>query len=152
MTVAFVHYIDERLFLYMLFQGACVKKLEGFGKVKDSKATKQIVALLSAPLEKYNDVVTVLTLTNYPKVMEHLDYGTNKVMSGVIIQSIMKNGTLITEADKVTNINNLLKVSMINQCANCHILQVEALFELLKEVIKDSEGAPALDEVSGCKM
>ena len=152
MTVAFVHYIDERLFLYMLFQGACVKKLEGFGKVKDSKATKQIVALLSAPLEKYNDVVTVLTLTNYPKVMEHLDYGTNKVMSGVIIHSIMKNGTLITEADKVTNINNLLKVSMINQCANCHILQVEALFELLKEVIKDSEGAPALDEVSGCKM
>ena len=120
-TVAFVHYIDESLFLYMVLQGACVKKLEGFGKVKDSKATKQIVALLSAPLEKYNNVVTVLTLTNYPKVMEHLDYGTNKVMSGVIIQSIMKNGTLITEADKVTDINNLSKISMINQYANRHI-------------------------------
>lgn len=83
------------------FQGACVKKLEGVGKVKDSKATKQIIALLSAPLEKYNNVVTVLTLTNYPKVMEHLDYGTNKVMAVVIIQSIMKNGTFIMEDDKV---------------------------------------------------
>ena len=81
--------------------------MEGVGKVKDSKATKQIVALLTAPLEKYNNVVTVLTLTNYPKVMEHLDYGTNKVMSGVIIQSIMKNGTLITEVDQVETVNEI---------------------------------------------
>ncbi|KAI5064024.1 hypothetical protein GOP47_0020694 [Adiantum capillus-veneris] len=110
-------YVDQVL-------GACVKKLEGVGKVKDSKATKQIIALLSAPLEKYNNVVTVLTLTNYPKVMEHLDYGTNKVMAVVIIQSIMKNGTFIMEADKV-----------------------EALFELLKEIIQDSDGAPTLDEL-----
>ena len=129
-----------------------MKKLEGFGTVKDSKATKQIVALLSAPLEKYNDVVTVLKLTNYPKVMEHLDYGTNKVMSGVIIQSIMKNSTLITEADKVAELNKLLKISMVNQCANAYLLQVEALFELLKEVIKDSEGVPGLDEVNSCKL
>lgn len=78
-----------------------MKKLEGKGKVKDSKATKQIVALLSAPLEKYNDVVTVLKLTNYPRIMEHLDYETNKVMAVVIIQSIMKNQTIIASAEKV---------------------------------------------------
>ncbi|KAJ7534143.1 hypothetical protein O6H91_13G081600 [Diphasiastrum complanatum] len=84
-------YVDQVL-------GACVKRLEGKGKVKDSKATKQIVALLSAPLEKYNDVVTVLRLTNYPKVMEHLDYETNKVMAVVIIQSIMKNSTFISSS------------------------------------------------------
>lgn len=125
-----------------------MKKLEGFGKVKDSKATKQIVALLSAPLEKYNDVVTVLKLTNYSKVMEHLDYGTNKAMSGMIIQSIMKNTTLITEAEKVANLNNLLKLSMLNEFANSYIPQVEALFELLREVIIDSEGIPGIDEVS----
>jgi vacuolar protein sorting-associated protein 35 len=129
-----------------------VKKLEGFGKVKDSKATKQIVALLSAPLEKYNDVVTILKLTNYSKVMEHLDYGTNKVMSGVIIQSIMKNNTLITEAEKVANLNNLLNISMLNECANVYIPQVEALFELLREIIIDSEGIPGLDEVSSLSM
>ncbi|KAJ7571069.1 hypothetical protein O6H91_01G147500 [Diphasiastrum complanatum] len=110
-------YVDQVL-------GACVKKLEGKGKVKDSKATKQIVALLSAPLEKYNDVVTVLRLTNYSKVMEHLDYETNKVMAVVIIQSIMKNNTSISSSEKV-----------------------DALFELLKELIKDSEGAPSMDEI-----
>ena len=82
-------------------QGACVKKLSSKGKLNDSKATKQIVALLSAPLEKYNDIVTALKLSNYPRVMEYLDIETNKIMATVIIQSIMKNNTRISTADKV---------------------------------------------------
>lgn len=82
-------------------QGACVKKLSGKAKLEDSKATKQIVALLSAPLEKYNDIVTALKLPNYPRVMDHLDNETNKIMAVVIIQSIMKNNTCISTADKV---------------------------------------------------
>lgn len=82
-------------------QGACVKKLSGKGKIEDNKATKQIVALLSAPLEKYNDIVTALKLSNYPRVMEFLDNATNKVMATVIIQSIMKNRTQISTIDKV---------------------------------------------------
>lgn len=78
-----------------------MKKLSGRPKLEDSRATKQVVALLSAPLEKYSDIVTALTLSNYPRVMEHLDNNTNKVMAMVIIQSIMKNNTCITTADKV---------------------------------------------------
>ncbi|KAJ9675042.1 hypothetical protein PVL29_024126 [Vitis rotundifolia] len=111
-------YVDQVL-------GACVKKLCGKPKLEDSKATKQIVALLSAPLEKYNDIVTALTLSNYPRVMDHLDNGTNKIMAMVIIQSIMKNSTCISTADKV-----------------------EALFELIKGLIKDLDGFPVdeLDE------
>jgi hypothetical protein len=87
--------------LHFFFQGACVKKLSGKGKIEDSKATKQIVALLSAPLEKYNDIVTALKLSNYPRVLEYLDNETNKVMATVIIQSIMKNKTCISTDDKV---------------------------------------------------
>ena len=78
-----------------------MKKLSGKPKLEDSRATKQIVALLSAPLEKYNDVVTALTLSNYPLVMDCLDNETNKLMAMVIIQSIMKNNTCISSADKV---------------------------------------------------
>ncbi|OIW11121.1 hypothetical protein TanjilG_22928 [Lupinus angustifolius] len=95
-------------------QGACVKRLSGKGKIEDNKATKQIVALLTAPLEKYNDVMTALKLSNYPRV----------VMASVIIQSIMKNGTNISTSDKV-----------------------EALFELIKGLIKNSDGILS-DEVS----
>lgn len=78
-----------------------MKKLSGKPKLEDKRATKQVVALLSVPLEKYNDTVTALTLSNYPRVMDYLDDGTNKVMAMVIIQSIMKNNTFITTADKV---------------------------------------------------
>lgn len=78
-----------------------MKKLSGKGKIEDNKATKQIVALLSAPLEKYNDVMTALKLSNYPRVMEYLDIPTTKVMATVIIQSIMKNGTHISTSEKV---------------------------------------------------
>ncbi|XP_057964926.1 vacuolar protein sorting-associated protein 35B-like [Malania oleifera] len=109
-------YVDQVL-------GACVMKLSAKGKLEDSQATKQIVTLLSAPLEKYNDIVTALKLSNYPRVMEYLDNGTNKVMAVVIIQSIMKNNTCISTADKV-----------------------EALFELIKGLIKDLDGT-SLDEV-----
>lgn len=79
-----------------------MKKLSGKEKLDDSKAMKQIVALLSAPLEKYKDIDTALKLSNYPRLMEYLTDGTNKEMSNVIIQSIMKNKTCILTAEKVS--------------------------------------------------
>ncbi|KAK6938980.1 Vacuolar protein sorting-associated protein 35 [Dillenia turbinata] len=103
-------YVDQVL-------GACVKKLSGKVKLEDSRATKQVVALLSAPLDKYKDAVTALTLSNYPRVMDHLDMETNIAMAMVIIQSILNNNTCISTADKV-----------------------ETLFELIKGLIKDLEG------------
>ncbi|KAL3639044.1 Vacuolar protein sorting-associated protein 35B [Castilleja foliolosa] len=111
-------YVDQVL-------GACVRKLSGKPKLEDSKATKQVVALLSAPLDKYDDIVTALTLSNYPRVMDHLDAGTNKVMAMVIIRSIMKNKTYVSTSDKV-----------------------EVLFELIKGLIRDLEGSSTdeLDE------
>ncbi|QHN84028.1 vacuolar protein sorting-associated protein 35B isoform X1 [Arachis duranensis] len=108
-------YVDQVL-------GSCVKKLSGKPKL-DNRATKQVVALLSAPLDKYNDIVTALRLSNYPRVMDHLDNQTNKVMAMLIIQSIMKNNTLISTADKV-----------------------EVLFELIKGLITDLD-ATTVDEV-----
>lgn len=87
--------------MFIFLQVSFVKKLAGKGKIEDSRATKQVVALLSAPLEKYNDIVTALKLSNYPRVMDFLDTGTNKVMATVIIQSIMKNTTHILTSEKV---------------------------------------------------
>lgn len=89
-------------------QGACVLRLSGIAKLEDSKATKQIVALLSAPLEKYKDISTALDLPNYLLVMDHLDTATKKVMAMVIIQNMMKNTACISAADKVCLILSLL--------------------------------------------
>ncbi|KAK9740029.1 hypothetical protein RND81_03G005700 [Saponaria officinalis] len=113
----------DRLDYVDLVLGACVRKLSGKPKLEDSRATKQIIALLSAPLDKYNDAVTALTLSNYPRIMDYLDNNTNKVMAIVIIQNILKNYTCISTAD-----------------------QVEALFELIKGLIRDIDES-SLDEV-----
>ncbi|XP_052308702.1 vacuolar protein sorting-associated protein 35B isoform X2 [Populus trichocarpa] len=120
-----LHVHPERLDYVDQVLGACVKLLFGKPKLKEGRATKQIVALLSAPLEKYNDIVTALTLSNYPCVMDCLHDETNKVMAMVIIQSIMKNNTCISTAD-----------------------EIEVLFELLKGLIKGLDGTAAdeLDE------
>ncbi|CAN4116733.1 unnamed protein product [Withania somnifera] len=109
-----LHVHPDRLDYVDQILGACVKKLSGKGKLKDSKATKQIVALLSAPLEKYKDIDTALKLSNYPQVMEHLDDATSKEMANVLVQTIRKNKTCISTAEKV-----------------------EALFELMKGLIRD---------------
>ena len=104
--------------MHSFFQGACVSKIAGKGKL-EAKATKQIVALLSAPLEKYKDIDTALKLSNYPLVMEYLDDRTNKVMSNVIIQSIMKNKTHISTADKVWRLFTCysdIDVPLLNNC------------------------------------
>jgi len=82
-------------------KGSCFHKLSGVGKFDDGPATKQIVALLSAPLDKYKNVMTALKLSNYPQVMECLDIETNKVMANIVIQNIMKNSTYISNGDKV---------------------------------------------------
>ena len=47
----------------------------------DTRAEKQLVALLSIPLDTYN-VVTVLGLSNYPSVMGLLTPATQKVGCG----------------------------------------------------------------------
>ncbi|XP_009793929.1 vacuolar protein sorting-associated protein 35A-like isoform X1 [Nicotiana sylvestris] len=109
-----LHVHPDRLDYVDQILGACVKKLSGKGKLKDSKATKQIVALLSAPLEKYKDIDTALKLSNYPHVMEHLDDATSKEMANVLVQTILKSKTCISTAEKV-----------------------EALFELMKGLIRD---------------
>ncbi|XP_019177439.1 PREDICTED: vacuolar protein sorting-associated protein 35A-like [Ipomoea nil] len=104
-----LHVHPDRLDYVDQILGACEKKLSGKGKLKDTKATKQIVALLSAPLEKYKDIDTALKLSNYPRVMEYLDDATNKEMANIIVQNIMKNKTSISTAEKVEALFGLMK-------------------------------------------
>ena len=83
----------------------------------DPRAEKQIVALLSIPLDTY-DAVTVLGLRNYPSVMSLLSPPTCKQMAVTIVQSILKAGTLVgSEA------------------------QVEMLFDFIAPLVKDVAGA-----------
>ncbi len=62
----------------------------------DARAEKQLVALLTIPLESY-DVVTVLGLGRYPALMGLLQLSMRKEMAVKIVQSILKNDTKVCD-------------------------------------------------------
>ena len=70
------------------------------GLAGDSKAERQLVALLMIPLTKY-DVVTGLGLTEYPLLMGLLRHRTHKELATKIIQTIVEGGTRISSVEKV---------------------------------------------------
>jgi len=99
----------------------CAAALAARGKVVESKATKQLVSLLTAPLDAH-DVVAVLSLGSYPKVLAALEPGVRKQMAVTIVRCMLKNGTVVTEVE-----------------------QVDLLFQFISLLIKDEDGAPELD-------
>ncbi len=60
----------------------------------DARAEKQLVALLTIPLDSY-DVVTVLGLGRYPALMGLLQLSMRKEMAVKIVQSILINDTKV---------------------------------------------------------
>ncbi|KAK6131305.1 hypothetical protein DH2020_034955 [Rehmannia glutinosa] len=69
-------YVDQVL-------GACVKKLSGKPKLEDSKATKQVVALLSAPLDNIMKNKTCVSTSDKVEVLFELIKGLIKDLEGI---------------------------------------------------------------------
>ena len=63
--------------------------------LSDPKATRQLVALLTAPLDAY-DVVSVLGLASYPKLMQALDAVTRKSVAATVVRSLLKSGAPVS--------------------------------------------------------
>ncbi|PSC73631.1 vacuolar sorting-associated 35B-like [Micractinium conductrix] len=92
-------YPDKLEYVDLVLQ-TCYNALQRRGPISEPKAERQVVALLSAPLEKY-DVVTVLGLSHYPSVMELLQPRMKREMAIKIVQTLLKSGTQVSGVDKV---------------------------------------------------
>ena len=68
---------------------SCCRGLAG-----DVKAERQLVALLSMPLSKY-DPVTVLSLDRYPALMALMAPRTHKDMAIKVVQTVLAQGTKV---------------------------------------------------------
>mmetsp|Transcript_9914 Transcript_9914/g.32483 ORF Transcript_9914/g.32483 Transcript_9914/m.32483 type:complete len:794 (+) Transcript_9914:2-2383(+) len=90
--------------------------------VSESVSVKQLIKLLSGPLETYS-VVQVLSLSSYPKCMALLTADQCKEMALTIIRNLLKAGTVITELD-----------------------QVKMLFEFMARLVRDTEDERAEEE------
>ncbi|KAL4438691.1 hypothetical protein ABPG77_006295 [Micractinium sp. CCAP 211/92] len=101
----------------------CYNALRRRGPISEPKAEKQVVTLLSTPLDKY-DVVTVLGLAHYPSVMELLQPRMKREMATKIVQTLLRGNTQVSGVDKV-----------------------EMLFSFIAPLVQDMEGlADELDE------
>eukprot|EP01121_Diplochlamys_sp_Union-15-3_P020211 TRINITY_DN7824_c0_g1_i7.p1 TRINITY_DN7824_c0_g1~~TRINITY_DN7824_c0_g1_i7.p1 ORF type:complete len:515 (-),score=74.11 TRINITY_DN7824_c0_g1_i7:830-2374(-) len=92
-------------------------------KTKEEKlnknAVKEILRLLQIPLNAYKNVLMILKLENYQKVMSTLDYADRKKVSIDIAKNAIENDTKIPDAESV-----------------------EVLFKLLNPLVKDEDGQP----------
>ena len=79
---------------------ANIQALQKRDLASDPRGEKQVVALLSIPLETY-DTVTVLGLHNYPSLMALLSPPTCRQMAVTIVKSILDAGTLVSSETKV---------------------------------------------------
>eukprot|EP00891_Asterochloris_glomerata_P001826 jgi/Astpho2/1826/e_gw1.00038.20.1_t len=90
-----------------------LQSLQNRNVASDVAAEKQLVALLSIPLDTY-DTVTVLSLKAYPDVMSLLSPVTRRGMAVRIVQFVLKHNTLVTPVDKVTMLFGFIEPLLVD--------------------------------------
>eukprot|EP01111_Echinosteliopsis_oligospora_P010949 TRINITY_DN3495_c0_g1_i3.p1 TRINITY_DN3495_c0_g1~~TRINITY_DN3495_c0_g1_i3.p1 ORF type:complete len:808 (-),score=241.77 TRINITY_DN3495_c0_g1_i3:207-2630(-) len=109
--------------------GFCVSYLSGL-KSKETTdytkpvAVKQIVNLLTVPIDNYKNVLTLLKISAYPQLQEYLSYTTRKKVSVDLVKNVIENGTIIGEPD-----------------------QAEKFLALIQTLIEDSPDQPDRSDV-----
>lgn len=118
-----LNYVDQVL-------GFCGTYLEGLkAKEKVSEYSKpnpvkQIINLLTIPLDNYKNVLTVLKLTNYKKLTDYLAYQSRKKVAIDTVKNTIDNETIIGEPE-----------------------DAEKLLDLIQPLIKDEADQPPADDV-----
>lgn len=118
-----LNYVDQVLG----FSGTFLEGLKSKEKSSDyakPSAVKQMISLLSIPLENYKNVLTVLKLTNYKKLTDYLNYDSRKKAAINTIKNTIENETVVGEPE-----------------------DAEKLLELIQPLLKDEADQPAAEDV-----
>lgn len=75
---------------------------------QNSAAGKQLIKLLSIPVENFNNIITVLKLVNFPPLIAYLSYSARKSVAVSFVENVIKNDTYIPEADDATKFLELI--------------------------------------------
>lgn len=118
-----LNYVDQVLG----FCGTFLEGLKSKEKISDyakPSAVKQIVLLLTIPLDNYKNVLTVIKLANYKKLTDYLAYQSRKKVAVDTVKNTIENETIISEP-----------------------ADAEKLLDLIQPLIKDEADQPAESEV-----
>jgi vacuolar protein sorting-associated protein 35 len=92
-------YVDEVLGYCGQFLDALKSKERAADYGKPS-AVKQIVNLLTTPLENYKNIITVLKLEHYQKLITFLAHATRKKIAIDIVKNVIEYNTVIPEPEQ----------------------------------------------------
>ncbi|KAK0395806.1 hypothetical protein QR680_001438 [Steinernema hermaphroditum] len=76
---------------------------------------RELLKMLRIPLEHYNDVIRLMELTDYAKVLQSLNYRGRTQAAAFVITNMLENDTLITEVDQVEQLFDLLNTLLVDQ-------------------------------------
>ena len=80
----------------VVFQKQHVDEVPG-----DSAVCKELTKLLKIPLDHYRDILTVLQLANYAKILAYLNFKPRKEISLYVAHNIVDHSTVISQQDQV---------------------------------------------------
>jgi vacuolar protein sorting-associated protein 35 len=115
-----LEYVDE---VFAFCSEIVEKKSDQKGR---QPCVKQMMSLLNSPLDSFQNIITVLKLENYPKLIPFLSFDNRKHVALNIAKTCLEYPVNIPTADEVTK-----------------------LFELLQPLIKDEpDQSDKVDEVT----
>jgi len=75
---------------------------------QNTAAGKQLIKLLSIPVDNFNNILTVLKLESYPPLLSYLSYSARKGVAASFGENVLKNDTYIDEADEANKFLELI--------------------------------------------
>lgn len=74
-----------------------------------------MVKLLNQPIEFYKNIITVLNLNNFTKILEILPYETRKKVSTEILKSALQNKTKFSSPQTVDRLFDFISPLIVDQ-------------------------------------
>eukprot|EP00793_Prasinoderma_coloniale_P000638 PRCOL_00003787-RA len=95
---------------------------------RDRIEMRAVVALLTAPLDAYDDVIKLLELRNYPAVAEVLAVGTRRAMAAEVVRSLIRSGRAISSRAKAERLFSFVAL-LVEERADVPVADDEDLEE-----------------------
>ncbi|KAI0762481.1 vacuolar protein sorting-associated protein 35 [Fomes fomentarius] len=106
-----LEYVDQIL-------GFAAEKIKEFTESPDlhhPQTTANLSALLNAPINSYQSVLTLLALQQYTALLQQQPYSTRRTLAHSLISSVLKNETVIETPEDVNGILELCHVLIRDQ-------------------------------------
>jgi vacuolar protein sorting-associated protein 35 len=106
-----LEYVDQVLD----FAASKIKEFESSPDLHAQQTTSNLAALLAAPINSYQSVLTLLAIPNYSPLLSKQLFSTRRSIAHSIISSVLKNETIVETPEDVDGVLQLCNVLIKDQ-------------------------------------